>query len=118
MKTSLTNIIGQFKKSIIQEINPIYFKKFLIKTFKNQDSNVSLVFENSREPERYITAIYRFLGILGEQNKLTPLGKYLYFSSNFLEDFFKLLVLSDEDFYFTDIVVMLLFVYYHAHYFS
>lgn len=99
MITNISIILSKFKKEIVEEINPIYFRIYLMKQIKKKKFINSLTFENNVEDiEDYIIAVSKFLGFVDENNNLTPLGKYFLFSTNIIEDFFKILMINDEDF--------------------
>ncbi len=101
MKNNISDILSKVKRSIIREINPIYFKIYLMKSFQGNNFSDALVFKNEiKEIEEFIITISTFLGVIDKDEDLTSLGKFLLFSSNFVEDFYKLLILNDEDFYY------------------
>ncbi len=100
MKNNISIILSKYKRAIIREANPIYFKIYLMKLYQGSSFSNTLIFTNEvKEIKEYVIKFSKFLGLIDNSGDLTSLGKYLLFSSNFIEDFYKVIILNDEDFY-------------------
>lgn len=99
-KHNLSSILSKIDENIVKQLNPIYFKIYLLrKTQKKTFSNIFKFQSNLKDIEDYLNKISNFLGFLDKNGKLSALGKYFCFSTNILEDFYRLIILNDEDFY-------------------
>lgn len=92
-------VLASFEGNLIGRVSPLFFKNYLISKLVGTRFSTIIELEGKAvNIEEYVLKISKFLGFLNEKCKLTDLGKYFCFSTDLLNDFFKLIIINDSDF--------------------
>jgi len=97
---TLSSIIKKYDADTINLVDPLKVKLFLLKIYKNNEYKMIFRSEKENDPElNFLVEISTYLQFIEKEGDLTPLGFYFIFSTDYITDFFKFLMIQDKEFY-------------------